>query len=189
MMSPEEQLAKVAKSQSRLQIALIVVSVVLVATLIVTWKSLTAMHEANALQREQFVHAKTGTRTSSSPDEASRVPRARAKASPNSETHTSSSGKERTGEREAATPGAAGTTIASARVHGASGPAVVPFSGPLNTSKQLAGGRVTARPTSVAVWILHRILHSLTRSSDLARSAPRPGDPKIRQTLLVTHSA
>jgi hypothetical protein len=114
MMSPEEQLAKVAKSQSRLQIALIVVSVVLVATLIITWKSLTAMHEANALQREQLSMQKTEPAPQAAPAKRPGS-RTRAKASPNSETHTSSSAKERTSEREAAMPGTTGTTIASAR--------------------------------------------------------------------------
>ena len=54
MMSPEEQLEKITKSQSRQQIALIVLSIVLVASLIITAKSLLAMREANSLQRDQL---------------------------------------------------------------------------------------------------------------------------------------
>ena len=115
MMSPEEQLAKVAKSQSRLQIALIVVSVVLVATLIVTWKSLTAMHEANALQREQLSLQKPEPTPQAAPAKRASS-RTRVKANATAETHGSSIGKTHTGERETATPSATGTAIASARV-------------------------------------------------------------------------
>jgi hypothetical protein len=114
MMSPEEQLAKVEKSQSRMQIALIVLSVVLMATLVVTWKALTAMREANALKSEQLVLQKPESVPQVAPTHKS-TPRARVKSSTSTDTHASASGKEQTAERAAATPSVAGTSIASAR--------------------------------------------------------------------------
>jgi hypothetical protein len=114
MMSPEEQLAKVEKSHSRLQFALIVLSIFLVATLIVTWKSLAAMREANALQREQLSLQKPEPAPQATPAKRP-SPRARVKANTGAETHASSTNKMHTGEREAATPNVTGTTIASAR--------------------------------------------------------------------------
>ena len=113
MMSPEEQLDRIAKSQSRQQIALIVLSIVLVASLIVTAKSLLAMREANALQREQLSLQKPEPAPEVAPTrKASSRPHVKANAS--AQTHASASNKERTVEKEASTP-AASTNIASAR--------------------------------------------------------------------------
>jgi hypothetical protein len=113
MMSPEEQLEKIAKSQSRQQMALIVLSIVLAASLIVTWKSLTTMREANALQREQLVQQKPDPAPQAAPTRKS-IARPHVKANASAETHASPSNKERTIEKEASTPSAS-TNIASAR--------------------------------------------------------------------------
>ena len=113
MMSPEEQLEKIAKSQSRQQIALIVLSIVLVASLIVTAKSLLAMREANAVQREQLVQQKPDPTPDVVPTRKSSS-RPHVKANASAQTHAPASNKERTVEKDASTPGA-NTNIASAR--------------------------------------------------------------------------
>ena len=114
-MSPEEQLEKITKSQNHQRIALIVLSIALVASLIVTWKSLATMRETKALQQEQLALQKPEPAPQAAPAKKP-SPRARVKANVNAETHASSTGKTHTGERESATPAATGTTIASVRV-------------------------------------------------------------------------
>ena len=113
MMSPEEQLEKITKSQSRQQIALIVLSIVLVASLIITAKSLVAMRDANAVQREQLVQQKPDPVPEVAPTRKSSS-RPHVKANASAQTHASASTKERTVEKEASTLGTS-TNIASAR--------------------------------------------------------------------------
>lgn len=50
--SSSRELEQIAKSQTRLQILLIAVCIVLVASTIVTWKSARVMRESNEIQRE-----------------------------------------------------------------------------------------------------------------------------------------
>jgi Na+-transporting NADH:ubiquinone oxidoreductase subunit NqrC len=115
MMSPEEQLEKIAKSQSRQKIALIVLSIALVASLIVTWKSLATVREIKALQQEQLALQKPESAPQAAPAKKPNA-RTRVKANVSAETHALSTSKTHTGERESATPAATGTAIASVRV-------------------------------------------------------------------------
>ena len=52
MTSSSRELEQIAKSQARQQILLIIVCIVLLACTVATWKSVSAMREANRIQRQ-----------------------------------------------------------------------------------------------------------------------------------------
>lgn len=52
MTSSSRELEQIAKSQTRQQILLIIVCVVLLASTIATWRSVSAMREANQIQKQ-----------------------------------------------------------------------------------------------------------------------------------------
>ncbi len=52
MTSSSRELEQIAKSQARQQILLIIVCIVLLASTIATWRSVSAMREANQIQRQ-----------------------------------------------------------------------------------------------------------------------------------------
>lgn len=52
MVSSYDELKQISRSQKRQQLALMILSVVLAASTIVTWKAVGAMREANTIQKE-----------------------------------------------------------------------------------------------------------------------------------------
>jgi hypothetical protein len=60
MTASYEELKQIVKSQKRQRVALMVLSVVLAASTIVTWKSLTAMRETNEIQKQMLESRKAG---------------------------------------------------------------------------------------------------------------------------------
>ena len=61
MTSSYEELKQISKSQTRQQIVLIVLSIAVAISSVVTWRSTSAMREANELQREWLASQKSGS--------------------------------------------------------------------------------------------------------------------------------
>ena len=115
MTSSDEPLEKIARSQKRLQIALIVLSVVLAASTITTWRSIAAMREANEIQRQLLGQQKADPGPKAAP---ARRSSARSGSKTNAPSHGSQSlpaEQERTGNRQGAVDGTPGTHLANAR--------------------------------------------------------------------------
>ena len=116
MTSSDEPLEKIARSQKRLQIALIVLSIVLAVSTITTWKSIAAMREANEIQRQLLGQQKADPGPKAAPVR-------RSSARQGSKTNTPSHGaqsrpdeQERASNRQGAVDSTPGTHIANARV-------------------------------------------------------------------------
>jgi hypothetical protein len=114
MTSSDEQLQKIATSQKRQQVALILLSIVLAASTVVTWKSVAAMREANEIQRQLLPQQKADPGPKAAPVRRSS---ARAESKTNTQSHGPQSlagEQERIGSRQGAVDSTPGTHIANA---------------------------------------------------------------------------
>jgi len=116
MTASYEELQQIVKSQKRQQVALIVLSVVLAGSTIVTWKSVSAMREANEMQKQMLESRKvsaapkaTVRRSSARPDTQASVESRRPPGS------TQSGAQKRISDRTAAIDSAIDVPVPAAR--------------------------------------------------------------------------
>jgi hypothetical protein len=80
MTSSSIELEQIARSQTRQQVLLIVVCILLIASTIATWKSVSAMREANQIQRQLLAERAEAPARSPQKRQASTRPASKASA-------------------------------------------------------------------------------------------------------------